>query len=85
MKITYDPRNGNEDAKKKANEHCDVCPICGETRSFGVSDECKFYGILHTGYRSDIKGFFRTRTIYADIYVCHTCGARYESDEYEVQ
>lgn len=71
--------------KEIANNGCDVCPCCGETKSIRdyMDKRIFFKGIKHsTPYCID-KGFIRIKQFYIDRYECLTCGAKWESEPYE--
>lgn len=74
-------------ARKVAEQGCNVCPCCGETRSWvdvvkakgdplsqGIFDY-PLHGYVKTGF---LRGAYMTVTNYE----CHTCGARWESEPY---
>lgn len=73
--------------RQLANAGCEVCPCCGETRNF-----LEYFneGILNKGLSGPMtckhwaEGLFRTRYLQADCYSCYTCGARWESEAYEI-
>ena len=83
MKITYIPEEITP--REKANKGCNICPYCGETKSFleyiTTGEEHK--GIIPTGTHHWCEGFFKIKVKYADCYTCYTCGAKWESDPYE--
>ena len=71
--------------KKKANIGCNRCPCCGESRS---SIQYIQMGRLNKGIISGItkewtEGFFKTKQMKADCYMCLTCGAEWESEPYD--
>lgn len=90
MKITYDPRikTPYETARAKATADCWKCPICGETRKYWIGintpKEDLGKGIIELGYRVHHKfRLFSIKTFRIDGFKCCTCGATWESDEYE--
>ena len=76
MKITKYP-----DRMRSSVPHQN-CPCCGETRSFQIMGN-KFIGTDYISTRIECKGFIRTKLIYTDLFMCHTCGAHWEGDPYE--
>lgn len=83
MRITYIPEETTP--REKANHGCNICPYCGETKSFLeylLVGECS-KGIVSTGTLHWSEGFFKIKTKYVDCYKCYTCGAKWESDPYE--
>lgn len=85
MKITKtnkDVINRNH-RKSLANEGCDKCPCCGETKELRFDYENGTTGI-DSGMRRDWReGFFKPKHMRVDCYTCHTCGAEWESEPYE--
>lgn len=88
MKITKTSNEAKtlEDRKALANIGCYTCPCCGETK---LSIEYFAEGVLHKGLivgicRTWAKGLFKFRYMRVDCYYCDTCGAKWESDPYEV-
>lgn len=70
-----------------ANRGCDVCPICGETKTLGqyISKESiVLKGISGGTHKTKVKGIFNTHVMHADCYHCLTCGAEWESEWYYV-
>lgn len=96
MKITKtDKEVSNSNLRKSiANQGCDVCPCCGETKTCeDYTDEEGVMSFLLNGYPKGIsyftcknycKGFFKMKYMQIDCYVCYTCGAEWESEPYEV-
>lgn len=92
MKIIHNPmlkvskvKRSKYPSRTEANEGCDVCPICGESRSIfdNLKTTGEFKGVSKTMYATYIGGLF-TPTTYADFYHCNTCGARWRSDRWEI-
>lgn len=86
MKITKSP---NEyDIKKyyeeKAKKECDVCPYCGNKYDHPSCKELGIKGIIPMAVRYVTKGFFKMKTYEISCYWCNECGARWESDPYEI-
>ena len=74
-----------KEVKEKANEGCNVCPCCGETRTFW---ECcktpgKSQGVSYGYCVTWVTLFPRCKAWRKDCYSCDTCGAEWESDKYE--
>lgn len=86
MRITCDSRKENTEQKRRklANEGCDKCPCCGETKYFYISEDKQMRGISAGMIRTEtkIKGFFNLKIIHRDCYSCYTCGSKWESDEW---
>lgn len=84
MKITKNPNKLSifEQNKIKANDGCDRCPVCGETRQWFFDGE-RSYGISDGIYREFHKGFFFIKSIRVNCYHCDTCGAEWESEPYQ--
>lgn len=88
MRITRTPQDREFQAtrKKIANRGCNVCPCCGETKSW---TQYMKEGILNKGIDGGLickawaEGLFHTRYIRVDCYSCNTCGAEWESEPYE--
>ena len=72
--------------KATANIGCNVCPCCGETKSwFQYMEED---GVCNKGVsgglaKSWIEGVFRLRCMKCDCYKCYSCGAEWESEPYQ--
>lgn len=72
--------------KAAANDGCNVCPCCGEAKSW--SDYMK-EGILNKGIMAGfinktwVEGVFRMRNMKCDCYKCYSCGAEWESEPYQ--
>ena len=70
----------------KANYGCKICPCCGENKP------SIYYirkGELNKGIMSGVgytysKGLFSSKILHVNQYWCNTCGAKWESDPYEV-
>ena len=88
MKITKTNKDANNSKIRKeiANQGCNKCPCCGETRSFYEAMEKggKFQGILNATCKNYCKGIFKMKYMQIDCYKCETCGAEWESEPYEV-
>ena len=96
MKITKtDKEVSNSELRKSiANQGCNICPCCGETKTtYDYMDEegiPKFLlgglskGIDSTFCKNYCKGFFNMKYMQIDCYKCYTCGAEWESEPYEV-
>ena len=84
MKITKDPNKPSvfEMNKINANNGCNNCPRCGETRDF-ILEGNGIKGISQGTYRTYIEGFFKMKSMRVDCYTCHTCGCEWESDPYQ--
>ncbi len=88
MRITKTPLQhaAFENARKKANTGCGICPCCGETKS--TTDYIKI-GILNKGVRKGglnktwADGIFHMRNMKCDCYKCYSCGAEWESEPYQ--
>lgn len=67
--------------KKIANEGCDICPGCGGSEQFCVTNQ----GItgIQTHKRDWTQGIFNKRYLRVDRYHCWTCGCVWESEPYE--
>lgn len=80
-----------EEEKKRANMGCDVCPCCGENRSFDkcIRDGVGFKGIssIRINRNRSVGSIFfgKTESTTVDIYDCHTCGAEWESEPYWIK
>ena len=83
MKITKTPDDIKkfEYRKQVANEGCNKCPCCGETRSFNYHSG-KVTGIDSPVCTIRCKGFFNIKFYKIDKYKCFTCGAEWESEPY---
>lgn len=86
MKITKIP--DEYDMKKyyeeKAKRGCEVCPCCGNEYDLPFFKESSKKGIIPMAVRYVTKGFFRMKTYAISCYWCNECGARWESDLYEI-
>lgn len=86
MKITNGPvKKRQEELRAEANKGCDVCPCCGEDKpryEYALTDDTD-RGIVTTIPRHKRVGIIRKRWIITDMYICKTCGARWESEPYE--
>lgn len=87
MKITKvpDAYDMNIYEKKKALKDCYICPFCGESRMMGYHNG-KVCGIEEglLGRQEWVKtGWFKKELMHIDIFICHTCGARWESEPYK--
>lgn len=65
-----------------------ICPCCGETKQFQIihnkfTGRDQFIGVDYISTRTECKGIIRTKLICTDVFMCHTCGAKWESDPYE--
>lgn len=86
MKITKVPDvyDMNIYEKKKALKDCYICPFCGESRrfTFNITGKC---GISDLICRTEwVKtGLFKKEPMKVSIFICHTCGARWESEPYK--
>lgn len=69
--------------KKIANEGCELCPDCGENKSFRVTKKGRIKGIREMSPHVWMEGFFKIRYMRRDRYYCHTCGCQWESEPYE--
>lgn len=83
MKITRTPRDIEEKEleRQKANEGCDICPCCGEDKSWDFSLEKGETGIYHST-DTRLKGGFFSRYYTVDMYECSKCGTKWESEPY---
>lgn len=70
--------------KAIANYGCHECPCCGETESaLSHKNMMSGQGILHIPILRAAGGFFRSKIVKVDTYRCYTCGAEWESDQYD--
>lgn len=95
MKITYSGKQKKQDEmefelqRAKANEGCNVCPECGETREYREKwFSSKKYGIKKAPFpkyvhlTSAISDAICGAT---DTYHCYSCGCEYESELYKTE
>ena len=88
MKITKSSKEVALFAAMKfaANLGCNVCPCCGETKSYGNYMK---EGILNRGIMAGlhsktwVKGIFHMKNMQCDCYKCYSCGAEWESEPYQ--
>lgn len=88
MKVTRTPQDYEDRMTRKAiaNRGCNVCPCCGETKN---KMDYIAEGIFNKGVRSGLickhwaQGILRTKYMQIDCYSCDTCGAEWESEQYE--
>lgn len=83
MKIIKQSKKERKDIIVKANEGCDVCPCCGESKKY---IEYLRQGIVNKGI-SKLPRNFRKYSLFktevADHYECKTCGAEWRSEYYD--
>lgn len=70
--------------EEKAKRKCDVCPCCGNEYDLPSSKELGIKGIIPMAVRYETKGFFKTKVYEISCYWCNECGARWESEPYEM-
>lgn len=88
MKITKSSKEAASFASMRtvANVGCDVCPCCGENKSWiqymkeGVYNKGVMSGALNKTW---VEGVFRMRNMKCDCYKCYSCGAEWESEPYQ--
>lgn len=89
MKITYNPINDKfKELENIASVDCDICPICGEDKNFYLSkpgDPTSLQGISQMSCTTWAKGglFCRTKHYKIKHYICHTCGAKWDSEPFQ--
>ena len=89
MKITKLPNEQEPKyiSKQKALEGCYKCPYCGEDSSWEYNIMVKGYdeGVEQDEIFANKKVFINLFKIYKKTtFACHTCGAEWESEPYEV-
>lgn len=83
MKITRQSKTDytKEELKRiQANKGCNICPNCGESKSFYITKNGESKGILK--YLFVIGHHKLFRYYHTDSYECCTCGCKWESDPY---
>ena len=72
--------------KERANIGCDVCPCCGENKTFSeyLNEDVYDKGINDTICKNYCVGLFKMKHMQIDCYKCETCGAEWESEPYEL-
>ena len=90
MKITYNPKKDPfKELERIASADCDKCPICGETKDFHLSkpgDLTSLSGISQLSCTTWAEGGFlfgRTKHYKIKHYICHTCGATWDSEPFQ--
>lgn len=87
MKVTKTANDVSrlEFCKRVANEGCQRCPCCGETKSmlYYMSKGVHNKGILDGITKTYSTGFIFSKDMKIDCYSCCTCGAEWESEPYE--
>ena len=88
MKIT---RTNKDDMRstirrEKANQGCDICPCCGESKTYFdyLEEHVEGKGIIDDSRKVFTKGLFKKKIMQIDCYTCHSCGAEWQSDPYEL-
>lgn len=92
MKITKNPDkyDMNVYLKEKVLKECYTCPFCGENRKFGISMDKdgvpKSHGIQDGIYYNIYVSvsLFKKQLMKVNKFSCTTCGAKWESDPYDV-
>lgn len=74
-----------EARKAAANQECQKCPCCGETKTIM---EYLREGTFNKGISSGcvkiwIEGFIKLRSMKSDLYKCYSCWAEWESEPYQ--
>lgn len=87
MKITKTNKDVMRMNNRKliANEGCHICPCCDETERLYFDSENGTKGIVDGIIKTWHEGFFKTRHMRVDCYVCYTCGAEWESEPYQCE
>ena len=84
-----DSINPNKIIQQKMKEKYGTCPFCGETKTFweGCKGTGRQTGIMPmiTRLYKNYGGLF-SKKIYSqkDTYICHTCGAKWETPYYPI-
>lgn len=71
--------------KAIANDGCNVCPCCGEAKSWvdytkeGILEK----GVMKGTCKTWVEGIFHMRNMKCDCYKCYSCGAEWESEPYQ--
>lgn len=88
MKITKNAQTAIATKRRKelANEGCQTCPCCGESKTFlqYLKENQGFKGVSCGTCRTWVSGIFHPRHMQVDLYVCYTCGAEWESEPYKI-